>query len=503
MKTKKGIVLCFLMTILLGVLMFFGFNNLESYDTATPIYQVYLDGEKIGLITSKQDLYSMINKEQVEIKDQYKVDQVYPPKGFKIIRMNTYDKEITSTEKIYDSIKDDKEFTVKGYTITIKSKEEGKAPIYIYVLDQDVFKEAIEMYVKTFIGEERYKQYKEGTQPEIVETGYTINTMSIEENISIKESLIGVNEKIYTDPNELTRFLLFGENNEEKLYTVAQGDTISSIAEANKLNTIELILANNKTIKSENTLLAIGQELNVALIKPVISLVYEETIVEDKEILYQTIYEDDNTKTTDYRFTKQAGSKGLQRETKLVRFVNGDPNSGAVFVGDPVVLRPAQNEIIVKGTRPIYVAPIIPQSYGTYVDTGDTWGWPTNSPYMITSGYGYRWGALHDGIDISGTGYGSPIYAALDGVVVSSQYGGMVGSSAGYNIVIEHSNGYYTVYAHCSALYAHVGQYVSRGEVIAAMGHTGAATGTHLHFGLFYGKPYNGGYSLNPLRLWK
>ena len=47
MKTKKGIVLCFLMTILLGVLMFFGFNNLESYDTATPIYQVYLDGEKV------------------------------------------------------------------------------------------------------------------------------------------------------------------------------------------------------------------------------------------------------------------------------------------------------------------------------------------------------------------------------------------------------------------------------------------------------------------------
>ena len=68
---------------------------------------------------------------------------------------------------------------------------------------------------------------------------------------------------------------------------------------------------------------------------------------------------------------------------------------------------------------------------------------------------------------------------------------------------IEHSNGYYTVYAHCSALYAHVGQYVARGERIAAMGHTGAATGTHLHFGVFYGKPYNGGYSINPRRLWR
>ena len=503
MKTKKGILLSCLITILLGILMFFCFNDIEEYEDATPIYQVYLDGEKIGLITSKQDLYSMINKEQVEIKEQYKVDQVYPPKGFKIIRLNTYDKELTTTENIYDSIKDDKEFTVKGYTITIKSKEEGKEPIYVYVLDQEVFKEAMEMYVKTFIGEERFKQYQEGTQPEIVDTGYTINNMYFEENISVKESLIGVNEKIYTDPNELTRFLLFGNNNEEKLYTVVQGDTIPSIAEANKLNTTELILANNNQLRSENSILAIGQQLNVTLINPVITLVYEETVVEDAEILFQTIYEEDASQYQDYRFTKQEGIKGMQRETKLVQYTNGNINAGAVFVGDPVVIKPAQNEIIVKGTKPRYVAPVIPRSYGTYVDTGDTWGWPTNYPYMITSYYEYRWGALHDGIDISGTGYGSPIYASLDGTVINAQYGGMVGSSAGYNVVIEHANGYCTVYAHLSAIYVGVGQYVSRGQVIGAMGRSGTATGTHLHFGLFYGRPYNGGYSVNPMRLWK
>ena len=78
----------------------------------------------------------------------------------------------------------------------------------------------------------------------------------------------------------------------------------------------------------------------------------------------------------------------------------------------------------------------------------------------------------------------------------------MVGSSAGLNVVILHANGYYTVYAHCSKLYVSVGQQVSRAQIIAAMGHTGTAYGTHLHFGVYVGRPYNGGYPINPLRLW-
>ena len=54
-----------------------------------------------------------------------------------------------------------------------------------------------------------------------------------------------------------------------------------------------------------------------------------------------------------------------------------------------------------------------------------------------------------------------------------------------------------------SKLYVSVGQEVSRAQIIAAMGHTGVAYGTHLHFGVYVGKPYNGGYSVNPMRLWK
>ena len=79
----------------------------------------------------------------------------------------------------------------------------------------------------------------------------------------------------------------------------------------------------------------------------------------------------------------------------------------------------------------------------------------------------------------------------------------MVGNSAGINVVLRHDNGYYTVYAHLSKFYVSKDQHVSRGERIGAMGHTGNAFGTHLHFGVFTGPPYNGGRSFNPLRLWQ
>lgn len=496
---KKSIVLCSLITILFGIILFLAFFFEESTSEANSIYQVYLDGEKIGLINSKDELYSLINKEQIEIKDEYKVEQVYPPKGFQIIKKNTYDEKLSTVEEIYDSIKSEKEFTIKGYTITIKSETEGVEPIYIYVLDQEVFKEALNNVVKTFVGEERYKQYLDQTQPEIVDTGYVITNMYFQDKIYVKESLVSVSEKIYTDSEELTKFLLFGNNESRVDYTVVQGDTIDKIAEEHRLNTSELLIA-NENIKSEDTLLAIGQTVNVALINPVLTFIYDATVVEDMEQQYQKIVEYDPNQYVGYSQLKQEGINGMNRVTTLVQYINGEQNQG-VKVLDNQVLRPVQNEITVKGTKARQAEVPYPSNRG-YVDNNQPWAWPTNTPYVITSGFAYRWGSLHEGIDISGTGYGSPIYASLDGVVVSAQYGGMVGSAAGLNVVILHANGYYTVYAHCSKLYVSVGQEVSRAQIIAAMGHTGTAYGTHLHFGVYVGRPYNGGYPINPLRLW-
>jgi murein DD-endopeptidase MepM/ murein hydrolase activator NlpD len=96
----------------------------------------------------------------------------------------------------------------------------------------------------------------------------------------------------------------------------------------------------------------------------------------------------------------------------------------------------------------------------------------------FTSGYGKRWGKLHKGIDIAAP-VGTPIYAAQDGVVISSGW-----NSGGYGnlIKIEHPNKEITLYAHNSSNLVKKGDIVTQGQVIATMGSTGFSTGPHLHF---------------------
>ena len=96
---------------------------------------------------------------------------------------------------------------------------------------------------------------------------------------------------------------------------------------------------------------------------------------------------------------------------------------------------------------------------------------------LWTSGFGYRWGVLHGGIDIANS-IGTPILAAADGVVVSAGYEGGYG-----NIVkMRHSDGTATLYGHNSSVLVNVGQRVMAGDQIARMGNTGNSTGPHLHF---------------------
>jgi murein DD-endopeptidase MepM/ murein hydrolase activator NlpD len=103
------------------------------------------------------------------------------------------------------------------------------------------------------------------------------------------------------------------------------------------------------------------------------------------------------------------------------------------------------------------------------------WTWPASG--TVTSGFGYRWGRLHAGIDI-GAPIGTPIHAARGGVV---SYAGVMGGY-GNIIVIDHGGGMTTRYAHQSQLGAGVGQTVNVGDRIGYVGSTGNSTGPHLHF---------------------
>lgn len=133
--------------------------------------------------------------------------------------------------------------------------------------------------------------------------------------------------------------------------------------------------------------------------------------------------------------------------------------------------------------------PTAPQ--GGYV-SGESWAWPLGSEYCyISSGYGNRdasisgW-SFHGGIDIAGGSgrlHGKPVYATRSGKVITA-----ITSDSGYGIyvILDHGDGYSSLYAHMSARYVSTGDYVTKGQMIGRVGNTGNSQGAHLHFEVRY-----------------
>ena len=120
-----------------------------------------------------------------------------------------------------------------------------------------------------------------------------------------------------------------------------------------------------------------------------------------------------------------------------------------------------------------------PGACGTIYDGpvgNGTFIWPTNLHYL--SGYDYSPGSNHMGIDLAGD-TGHPIYASDNGVVV---YSGWNDWGYGLVVVLDHGNGWQTLYAHLSQINMVCGQAVFQGNVIGLMGSTGNSSGSHLHF---------------------
>jgi murein DD-endopeptidase MepM/ murein hydrolase activator NlpD len=101
--------------------------------------------------------------------------------------------------------------------------------------------------------------------------------------------------------------------------------------------------------------------------------------------------------------------------------------------------------------------------------------WPVNGP--VVSGFGMRWGRMHEGIDIAAS-LGTPIHAAASGTVIHAGWLGGYGNL----VVVDHGDGLATAYAHASTILVAVGQQVSQGDTLSLVGSTGNSTGPHLHF---------------------
>lgn len=502
MKCKKISILVFIVSIASSLLLT-GFTP-KRLNTHV-VYRVYLKGESLGIIKSKSSLEKYINKKQAEIKEKYGVKKVYIPSDLDIVKEITYDNDLTSVEKIYNKIKDISPFTISGYAITIKGLDsqdaegntiKGKSQV-IYVLDKSIFRKSVESVVKSFIPEDEYNAFANNTQKKIVDTGKEIEKIYIENTITIKKQKIPVDKTIYQNEKELSKYLLFGTTNEQQKYTVKAGDTIEDVAFDNKISTEEFLIA-NPSIPNADSLLYTGQEVTLGVLKPQFNVVEWDYVVTLEENKFTTETRYDNDKYVGYTEIAQKGSNGLNRVTNKVQKVNGETislvNVETESIKDPIT------EIIIKGGKKSNY-----NGYGTVIPTKGEWGWPASCA-SISSGFGYRWGTLHDGTDIAGCGYGSNVFAAQGGTVIESQrtYGNFANGygTNGEYITIDHHNGYFTMYAHLcpNCRYVKVGDTVSKGQIIGGMGQTGWATGVHLHFSIWRGRPYYpGSVALNPM----
>lgn len=478
-------IIAILLTIL--VIVFFASYKAEAYTNPVELYRVYIGGETIGYIENKELLEKYIDDSQKELKEKYETNRVYMPEDLNISKELTYNVKPASISEIYERIEERSDFTVDGYTITIRPKEDKEQKeIKIYVLDNKMFEESMLDIVKIFVKEDKYNKFINKTQGELLDAGSLIEDIYIQNHISIKRGNISTKNNIFTNKNDLNRFLLYGEEISEKKYSVKRGDSISDVAFDNKLSVEEFLLV-NPSFTSENNLLSEGQKVNVSIPSPIVDVVEEEHVVEYQSIGYDTKITYDESYTLGYMKVNQEGKNGRLRLTVKRQKVNGAITS--FVITNREVLSSPIPKLIVRGGRRV----------PTIGEMG-IWQWPTAKFSIITSGFSWRGGKFHNAIDIAGPGCGSPIYATNNGVI--DTVNGPYTYYNGNYVYIDHNNGYFSEYAHMQRIIVQRGQTVEMGQLIGYMGNTGVSYGCHLHFGISRGRPgRKGSVYVNPLYL--
>jgi len=463
--------------------------DLSAYDYPNKINYLITNRKNLNIIDSdvdslkfyqKEKLYNLNELEISEMKNYISnndiyihVEDVYTPNGIEIKKVYTYDDKILTASEAYKNIISKKAFSIAGYKFTIKSNNEEIKDITLYTLDTNVFSEAIEDLITIFVDEKDYEKYKNDSQLAITTTGSLIEKIYIDENITYKAINVPVDEKIYTDSKALSAYLLYGDTYTEKFVTVKPGDSIESISTENQISVQEFLIFNNK-YNSRDNLLVPNTEVKIATVDPKIQVVVEYYEVVDKETDYSITEKYDENLTQGSVVVTQEGKNGLERISQNVKSINGN-----IAYVDPVGKEVIQNsipQVISIGTK------FIPN-----IGSTASWEWPTNQGYTFSSYYGYRLsvfgeGNFHSGLDIAGTGYGSNVYAANNGTIEILRDLG--NTSYGKYIMINHNNGYYSLYAHMSGFKEglSVGSTVSRGDIIGYIGSSGWATGPHLHY---------------------
>lgn len=471
---SKRVILGVVAGVLIVGSAYLGVRNYVDANTL-PYYRVYVGDQEIGTIKDKEELEALYKKKEQEYQQKYPdVVMAVHTEGITAVEEKAFKAEINSGEtldKVYSMLTG----YAKGVELRVDDKVVG------IVKDQSTADAVLEQlkgkYVPAATADAAPAIASKITRTSISKgvsnTAVTSNDVTLE-SVDFNEDISKID--IDTDPNKimdvdaaLDRILLGDET--AVTYEVREGDTISSIAKRYGITQQEL---NSKNPGLQELTLQIGTVLNIKAVQPAITvktveLVSEEIVTEPQVI----IRKNDDMRTGESKVISE-GKSGLKTMEYRLTKENGEVVKEQ-WLGQEVI-EASQPKIIVKGTKVVLGE-----------GTGD-FAWPVASA-SLSSSYGKRWGRTHKGIDLVSSKRN--ILASDDGVVT------FAGTKSGYGncIIINHKNGYETLYGHLSKISVKKGDVVEKGSKIGVMGNTGRSTGTHLHFEII-----KDGSSQNPMK---
>lgn len=402
---------------------------------------VEYNGREIGVITAEADFETAEREVQQRIDYAGNSTPVDLSAKYSLRIISDSDKIVSAEQLANEMLAASDEELKEAYGIYIDGKFIGavddKSPI------QDALSERLLNYKVD--GVVKSVEYK--------------NKIEYSHGIYLVDSVMGQQEAID---------LLTSTTSRKGIYIAKAGDTAVSISQKFNMDLTQLENMNPNIEESCRE----GRMVNIMEHESYLPIQYVREIEMISFLDYETVKVETSALNVGVESVIVKGERGEKVSNVEITYVDGEEYSrktlSAQITKEPVV------EQIGVGTYSAMPASKDTKLYGT-----GEFSWPVDGGY-ISDPFGSD--RNHKGLDIAADG-GTDIYAAADGVVVSA---GWNSGGYGYFVMIDHLNGYQTVYAHMSAVYATAGSEVMRGQLIGAVGTTGHSTGNHCHFEVRY-----------------
>lgn len=429
----------------------------------TPYYNVYVKDELIGTLSSEEELLTLYDQKKQEYEKKYPdVDMKLNTEAISLKKIRTSKPVSITTEETLAKLDEVITAYAEGAELKVGDK------VIAIVKDQETADQILERVKDMYIPAEAkadssaaglkvrsvaaFTSSEEETA-EAKEEQVTLASIQLKEEVAVEEVTVDPS-KVLTEEEAIK--LLTEGTEEEFSYQVKEGDTLSSIAK-NYQMTLAEIRSLNPDIK--NDFIKVGQQISLLALKPALTVTTVEHVIEEVITEPQVeVRKSDELKSGVTKVVRE-GKTGRKQVSYRITKENGEVVKEE-WLGQEV-LEASVTEIVIQGTK------VTGEGSGVFT-------WPVSNA-VISSSFGQRWGRQHKGIDLVGE---RSIKASDEGVVT------FAGQQSGYGnvIIINHRNGYETLYGHLDSIDVKVGQIVEKGEIIGVMGNTGRSTGTHLHF---------------------